>query len=401
MKATTANKSVVDSDTSSCTMPQGADMSPGQFSRRILLAVTGMTPQVVTETIYALAVEAKQKFVPTEIHVITTVKGEAQIRLLLLDPSSGKFHALCREFDLPPIDFPVTNIHVIPDVDGQPLDDIRTPMDNLRSADYISHVVKEFCLDEDAALHVSIAGGRKSMGFFAGYALSLFGRAQDSLSHVLVNEPFESLKDFYYPPKLGCVLIGNDKNKSPVHTDDARVMLADIPFVRLRGGLPSSLMTGDMSFAETVIGVQSGLNFVSLEFDVKKHAICCGGKWIVLEPAKFAFYLWLAKRCVARLPENGAICRLAQENDNEYLSIYAKVVGNMSAHFESIETSLQKCSLDSAFYEQNKNYLNEIIKKNLPLDYRKYKIESSGRKPNRKDALRLLPEHITLPKGIY
>lgn len=37
------------------------------------------------------------------------------------------------------------------------------------------------------------------MGFFVGYALSLFGRAQDRLSHVLVSDPFESLTDFYYP----------------------------------------------------------------------------------------------------------------------------------------------------------------------------------------------------------
>jgi CRISPR-associated protein (TIGR02584 family) len=48
-------------------------------------------------------------------------------------------------------------------------------------------------------LHVSIAGGRKSMGFFAGYAFSLFGRTQDRLSHVLVNDPFESFPDFYFP----------------------------------------------------------------------------------------------------------------------------------------------------------------------------------------------------------
>ncbi|MBF4102237.1 hypothetical protein INT80_01850 [Gallibacterium anatis] len=45
-------------------------------------------------------------------------------------------------------------------------------------------------------MHVSIAGGRKTMGFFAGYALSLYGRAQDSLSHVLVSAEYEAIQNF-------------------------------------------------------------------------------------------------------------------------------------------------------------------------------------------------------------
>ena len=32
-------------------------------------------------------------------------------------------------------------------------------------------------------MHVSIAGGRKTRGFLAGYTLSLLGRPQDRLSH--------------------------------------------------------------------------------------------------------------------------------------------------------------------------------------------------------------------------
>ncbi|MBP6582128.1 MAG: hypothetical protein KA204_01445, partial [Chromatiaceae bacterium] len=45
------------------------------FPRRILLAVTGLTPQVVTETLYALAMERQPPFIPTEIHLLTTAEG--------------------------------------------------------------------------------------------------------------------------------------------------------------------------------------------------------------------------------------------------------------------------------------------------------------------------------------
>jgi len=43
--------------------------------RRILLAVTGLTPQIVTETLYALAIGCKPAWLPTEVHVITTEEG--------------------------------------------------------------------------------------------------------------------------------------------------------------------------------------------------------------------------------------------------------------------------------------------------------------------------------------
>jgi CRISPR-associated protein (TIGR02584 family) len=59
--------------------------------------------------------------------------------------------------------------------------------------------VRELTADPDCAIHASIAGGRKTMGFYLGYALSLFGRPQDRLSHVLVSSPFESNQNFFYP----------------------------------------------------------------------------------------------------------------------------------------------------------------------------------------------------------
>lgn len=377
-------------------------MNTAHFPRRILLLVTGLTPQVVTETLYALAVSAEQKFVPTEIHVITTMEGAQRARLTLLDVHAGQFHALCREYALPAIQFTASNFHVIPDQTGQPLADIRTPEDNLRAADYISHLVQDFCSDDHAALHVSIAGGRKSMGFFMGYALSLFGRAQDALSHVLVNDPFESLPDFFFPPRQGRVLHARDGR--PAHTDDARIMLADIPFVRLRGGVPVSLLSGNVSFNETVSVIQSGLNFNSLKFDVQKHAVCCGEKWIKLPPSLFAFYLWLAKRCHAGMPDGGGIFRVTtasgfQSLSDDFLSVYAEVAGSMSAHWEIANEALKKEAADGyssgKYFEQKVSKTNALLKKNLPLDAHGYLIAVFGKRPSMKYGLTLLPNQIS------
>ncbi len=50
-------------------------MTDHPYPRRILLAVTGLTPQVITETLYALAVQRQPAFIPTEIHLLTTHEG--------------------------------------------------------------------------------------------------------------------------------------------------------------------------------------------------------------------------------------------------------------------------------------------------------------------------------------
>ncbi|MGF1642988.1 MAG: CRISPR-associated ring nuclease Csm6, partial [Thiotrichales bacterium] len=160
--------------------------------RRILLAVTGLSPQVVTETVYALACHPNEPWIPHEIHLITTREGAERARLALLSGEPGWFHRLRRDYSLPEIAFNTGHIHILSDASGLPLDDIRTPTDNERAADQITDHLRRLTADPGSEVHVSIAGGRKTMGYYLGYALSLFGRPQDRLSHVLVSEPFES-----------------------------------------------------------------------------------------------------------------------------------------------------------------------------------------------------------------
>ena len=139
---------------------------PHHYEKRIILAVTGLSPQVVTETLYALAVSRKPAFVPTEIHLLTTAEGKHRAELALLSEEPGWFHRLRRDYELPSIAFDAGHIHTITDADGNALEDIRTPEDNDRLADQITEQVRELTADSQTALHVSIAGGRKTMGFY-------------------------------------------------------------------------------------------------------------------------------------------------------------------------------------------------------------------------------------------
>lgn len=264
--------------------------------RQVLLVVTGLTPQVVTETIYALW-QTDPRLVPAEVHLITTVQGAEHARLNLLSPRIAWLERLRTEYDLPPIHFPVEHIHVIPGNDSVPLDDIRSPEDNVCAADFITDLVRRLTEDEHSALHVSIAGGRKSMGYFVGYALSLFGRPQDRLSHVLVSAPFESHREFYYPTRQECPIHVQQGGKEVAYDcRSARVDLAWIPFVRLRAAQHQPLLAGRARFSACVSSVQEALAERGLIIDLKSKRIRAGGQSIRLPQAELAFLSWFARR---------------------------------------------------------------------------------------------------------
>lgn len=114
-------------------------MEPTTYPRRILLAVTGLSPQIVTETLYALAVDRDPPFVPTEVHLLTTAEGAERARLSLLSDDPGWFGRLQRDYALPPIAFGPDQVQVLRDESGRELDDIRTLSDNQLAAPYLIH----------------------------------------------------------------------------------------------------------------------------------------------------------------------------------------------------------------------------------------------------------------------
>lgn len=278
------------------------------YPRRVLLAVSGLSPQIVSETIYALAVASPEteRFVPTEVQVVTTAEGAARIRDQLLARPDGAFHRLRRDYRLGPIAFDVDRVRSVNDSDGQELIDIRSAEDNACLADAITERVRALTADEECALHVSLAGGRKTMGYYAGYALSLFGRPQDRLSHVLVNEPFESAPEFWYPPPQPTMLRiasrGAGKKGITANTADARVSLAMIPFVRLRQGLPKALLEGHSGFAAAVAAATGSLAAPQLRLHLADRTVEADGQRMVLQPAPFAFVVALASRALQGKP---------------------------------------------------------------------------------------------------
>lgn len=369
--------------------------SPQDYSRRLLVAVTGLSPQVVTETVYALAVEQRPPFIPTEIHVITTEEGAQRVELSLLHPESGWFHRLRNDYGLPSMAFGPEQIHVLRNADGQPLNDIRSPADNTRAADAITGLMRNLTRDDDSALHVSVAGGRKTMGFYLGYALSLYGRSQDRLSHVLVNAPYESHPEFFYPTLGSRVIYTHPPHNRPYDARDAEVTLADIPFVRLGEGLNPSLIEGTASFSGAVADAQRAIGPPELLIDLPGRRVRAGSEVIDLNPAALAFLAWLARRRAQG--EEWLACPSEDAPEPSYarafLTEYRAIIGEMGDD-ERTANRLRE-GMTNDFFSQTKSRLHERLKKLLgERQARPYLISRVGRRVQRRYGIEIAPHAI-------
>ncbi len=143
------------------------------------------------------------------------------------------------------------------------------------------------------------------MGFLAGYALSMFARPQDRLSHVLVAEPFQSHPDFHFPPRAPKLLKMHDGRA--VSTAEANLVLAEIPIVRLRDRLPAAMLSGDLGYSQAVAEAQRALDPPKMIVVVDDRKIICADTPVELRPATFAFALWLAERARELGPQAGAV----------------------------------------------------------------------------------------------
>ena len=370
---------------------------PQNYARRLLVAVTGLSPQVVTETLYALAVQQKPPFIPTEIRLITTEEGAQRAVLSLLHSESGWFHRLRAEYDLPSIVFGPKHIHVLKDAAGEPLSDIRTPDDNTRSADTITDVVRDLTRDGDSALHVSIAGGRKTMGFYLGYALSLYGREQDRLSHVLVSAPYESHPQFFYPTTRSQVIYTPPPHNRPYDTRDAEVTLADIPFVRLRDGLNPGLTEGTASFSNAVAAAQRSIGPTELVIDLPARRLRAGGPGIPLSPLRLAFLAWLARRQVRG--DEWLACPGKDAPEPHYaeafLAEYRAVVGEMGDDERTVDRMEKDDGMTREFFSETKSKLHKDLRVRLGRrQARPYLVSEDGARPRRRYGLDIEPEAI-------
>lgn len=267
-------------------------------ARRILLCSLGLSPQVITETVYAL--DQLHDWQPEHLILLTTRAGAKVGKSLLLHPRDGALVAYGREWNAPwAKDLAASAQLEVLETDTGDLDGARWLM---AFADMAVARISEITSREDTQLHVSLAGGRKPQAAILALALAMFGRPQDKLSHVLTSEEAASNPAFFYPTRNAKPLA--TASGSVMDARNVPVQLIDIPFPRLPGQRADASRGFVLAAAET--SFPKGARLI---IDTAESQIGWDGLPLQLPPALAAWLAWLASHQVSSgtgLPRVGA-----------------------------------------------------------------------------------------------
>ncbi len=285
-----------------------------EAKQHILVAVTGNTPQIVTETLYVLAIAQKPPVPISAVYILTTAKG-ADIAWNRLGGEKGAIADFQREYEIGwEIEFSKKNLLVFKrrNADGTetPLEDIRSSQDNETLASELLGFVKELTADPNVVLHCSLGGGRRTMSAYMMLALMMYGREDDELTHVVINEEFETNPDFFFPPKTNQPLpirVAGSNKLSIINTSEAKLEVAQIPFVRLRNSLGEDIGKVENSLQELITIAQQRLDRTTpnrLVIEMATGRARFGSKPIALRGVKLALLTYYADNkinfCVER-----------------------------------------------------------------------------------------------------
>lgn len=359
--------------------------------KNILLAVTGLSPQVITETLYAFHQNSRAVH---EIHVITTREGKEIIYAELLGEKRGYYFKYLEDYNLNPmaIGFGRRNIHVITDEYGIEISDIVTETDNESLLKTCLELTFEFTKDPDTAVFFSVAGGRKTMSACLSLAAQMYGRAQDRLYHVLVSPEFESNREFYYPPVESKTIPLKDRNGQTFfkETRFATINLVHIPFVSIRERLSVDMLKTPEDPGTLMLSiVKEGVSRLTVNLISGK--IICKGQEMDLQPARMALYAFFViqkKNCKKDVKTCGSCedcfidIQTVFDKQEQITELYGKVSGTRPLE-EMSDTGITGLNAD------NFNSYKSRIKENLlyrfgPYALQDLEIAAIGKRPNKR-----------------
>lgn len=361
---------------------------------RILLALCGLTPQIITETLYALHQEGQ---LPQRVILLTTRAGRERCLKRLLGENGGlrRFFAdyglaasACR-LDASDILTPAPAV-----------DDITTLEDSVAFQTLCMEQAFQATREAEVAVDFSLAGGRKTMGASLALAAQCYARPGDRLFHVLVSPPdFESQPDFFYPPPVPASLPRPAPPLPPLSTDQARITLAHLPLVRLRPCWPPSLLEQPQR-PETFLAGLSLAHSPCLRFHVRQRSLSLGGRTCRLPPVEFSLLFSFALHklrfsCTGDCPSGCTACYMDMptvlEHGRKVEEIYRKVCTTSAAR-----STTGILNLSAENFMTYKAKLHRQLRQQLGELASYAEIASHGTRPNVRYGLRLARGHMLM-----
>ncbi|MBN1141868.1 MAG: TIGR02584 family CRISPR-associated protein [Deltaproteobacteria bacterium] len=263
--------------------------------KTILLAVCGLSPQVITETLYALAQERQRL---DAVRVLTTRQGRDVCIAGLFRCGDGAFPKFLKDYAPGEnvIDFAPRHLLTVRDENGAELDDITSEEDNERFLRLCMEQTFGLTYDPRCRVLFSIAGGRKTMGACLATAAQCYARPQDRIYHVLVKPAvFESCRDFWYPPKEPALIeVRNPDGKTCfMKTSEAEITLVPMPFFPLREQLTPEMLQQPESPTALMLSLVREEK-PELVIDLREKKLTWKGKECDLKPSLLTLYALLA-----------------------------------------------------------------------------------------------------------
>ncbi len=277
--------------------------------RHLLLAVIGLSPQVLTEAIYALFAEGR----PVDaVHCITTARGRAEILNTLLAPRNSPLDDFCRQYgvDRKALDFGPESVELLYRQGGEPMDDIASEEDNAIVLRACLEAAHRYTADPGTVVSFLVAGGRKTMTSCLTLAAQCYGRSCDRIYHVLVSPEFEGCRSFWFPPREPEHLELRNERGEPffMSTASAQVTLVPIPFFSARDLLDPALLDRPREPADLLQSLVRSKP-ESLEVLPDEGKVRYGRMEADLPPACMALYLFFVERKLACPRASCGSCR--------------------------------------------------------------------------------------------
>ena len=243
--------------------------------KQVLIVVLGTSPAILTETVWALAVN--EGIVPDKIEIWTTETGQDVFEKAVLPkdakPENTVWESLKTDLEkrLKKRNINITgklklgpgSWKIFANTEEQHLGDLLTTDDNLAAADKMLEELRKHSNNPSTQILLSIAGGRKTMGALALQCMSLVGREEDKVYHVLVKPPFDTrlTPPFFFPEKKGKKWQTRETGDKKTVTDDmAQVNLFSVPYIRVRPLYEEKLKEEPVSFSKLCERVQEKIN---------------------------------------------------------------------------------------------------------------------------------------------
>lgn len=257
--------------------------------KNILVCVSGLTPQIITETLFCLSYQKKIQI--HQLYVLTTSRGRDVIlgidKKVKLPNLKSEIKRMCAKYKIAVPLFENNDTHIIVAKEQSiELKDVRDDKHNVLFPNKVCEFLNELTSNRDSVIYCSISGGRKSMGVDLAQGISLFGRENDLLLHVLTHENNEFKGFFPETPK-----------------EIRELELAVLPYVRLRSILGKETKNKSftkMKFTDIVNYTQAELRTAftdKAEVDIRENGtneIRIGEfDSIRLEPAMMKLYKYI------------------------------------------------------------------------------------------------------------